>query len=255
MSTLDGSGPRHRNVLVLGGTSGLGRAVARAFAPVAETVHLTYNDRREHADAVAAEITEAGGTAVVHQLTLPDADIKGAAIRRLLLDVTPCDVLVNCAITNDAAVATIANADKFKSIIDANIFGAYQVNSVAAQAMAAHGGGSVIGVSSILTKRYIIGALGYITSKAAIEAMTRGFAREWGPLGLRFNTISPGPIADTQLLKSVPREAIEKIMGSPDFEKQLMPPSRVAAVIRQIVGSEFSAMNGEVVVVDDGFSL
>ncbi|MBT2364800.1 SDR family oxidoreductase [Streptomyces sp. ISL-10] len=247
--------PVHRNVLVVGGTSGLGQAVAREFAPIAEAVHLTYHGRRDDAEKTAAMVAENGGNPVVHQLSLPDPDPKGAAVRRLLREATPCDVVVNCAVANQAALATVSNAEHFKAVIDANVFGVYQVNAVAAQAMAATGGGTVINVSSILTRHYIVGAMPYITSKAAIEAQTRGFAREWGRLGLRFNTVSPGPIRDTRLLSTVPREAIEEIMGGPDYEDRLLAPRQVAAVIRQVAGADFAAMNGEVVTVDDGFSL
>ena len=251
-----GTEPRpHRNVLVVGGTSGLGQAVAREFAPIADAVHLTYHGRGDDAEKVAALVAEDGGTPVVHQLSLPDPDVRAAAVRRLMTRVTPCDVVVNCAVANHAALATVANAEHFKSVIDANVLGTYQVCAVAAQAMAATGGGSVVNVSSILTRHYIVGAMPYITSKAAIEAQTRGFAREWGKLGLRFNAVSPGPIRDTRLLSTVPREAIEEIMGGPDYEDRLLAPKQVAAVIRQVAGFDFAAMNGEVVTVDDGFSL
>ncbi|MEV0119043.1 SDR family oxidoreductase [Streptomyces sp. NPDC050844] len=245
----------YRNVLVVGGTSGLGQAVACEFAPLAERVHLTYHDRRDAAEKTAAAVCEHGGTPVVHQLTLPDPDPRATSVRRLLGDITPCDVVVNCAVTNHAAVATVSNAEQFKSVIDANIFGAYQVSSVCAQAMAATGGGSVVNVSSILTRRYIVGAIGYITSKAAIEALTRGFAREWGKLGVRCTAVSPGPIRDSGQLSAVPPEALEEIMGGPDYMERLLAPRRVASVIRQITGPDFCAVNGEVIVVDDGFSL
>ncbi|KIZ19536.1 hypothetical protein SNA_03250 [Streptomyces natalensis ATCC 27448] len=229
--------------------------MACEFAPLAERVHLTYHGRRDAAEETAAAVTEHGGTPVVHQLTLPDPNPRATSVRRLLGNIAPCDVVVNCAVTNHAAVATVSNAERFKSVIDANVFGAYQVNAVCAQAMAATGGGTVVNVSSILTKRYIVGAIGYITSKAAIEALTRGFAREWGKLGLRFTTVSPGPIRDTGLLDTVPREAVEEIMGGPDYLERLLQPRRVASVIRQLTAPDFSAVNGEVVVVDDGFSL
>jgi len=245
----------HRGVLVVGGTSGLGQAVAREFAPIAETVHLTYHGRGDDAEKVAALVAEDGGTAVVHQLSLPDPDVRGAAVRRLFTEITPCDVVVNCAVANQAALATVSNAEHFKTVIDANVLGTYQVNAVAAQAMAATGGGSVVNVSSILTRHYIVGAMPYITSKAAIEAQTRGFAREWGRLGLRFNAVSPGPIRDTRLLSTVPREAIEEIMGGPDYEERLLDPRQVAAVILRLAGPDFAAVNGEIVTVDDGFSL
>ncbi|MFE1961334.1 SDR family oxidoreductase [Streptomyces sp. NPDC059479] len=244
----------YRNVVVIGGTSGLGQEVARQFAPLAQKVFLTYHGRREEAEKAAAAVVEAGGTAEIRQLSLPTNDIGGARIRELLLEASPCDVVVNCAVTNEAAVATISNAAAFKTVIDANVFGTYQINAISAQTLAATGGGSVVNVSSILTRRYITGAIGYITSKAAIEMMTRGFAREWGRLGVRFTTVSPGPIRDTKLLSTVPREVVAEVMG-PDFEEKLMPPEKVAAVIRRITGPDFAAVNGEVVVVDEGASL
>lgn len=251
----DSRTPTYRNVLVLGGTSGLGAAVAREFAPITGTVHLTYSDRRDEAEKVAGSVADKGGKAVLHQLTLPDPEPKGPTIRGVLQQVTPCDVVVNCAVTNHAALATASNAEQFKTVIDANVFGTYQVSAICAQAMAASGGGCVVNVSSILTRRYIVGAAGYITSKTAIETLTRAFAKEWGELGLRFTAVSPGPIRDTRLLSTVPREAAEKIMGRPDFEERLLPPEKVAQVIKSVAGSDFSAVNGEVVVVDDGFSI
>ncbi|MFI1867541.1 SDR family NAD(P)-dependent oxidoreductase [Streptomyces jumonjinensis] len=246
--------PSYRNVLVIGGTGGLGQAVAREFAGHAETVHLTYHGRRAAAEETAAAITEDGGAAEIHQLTLPDPDPRGPSIRKLLARVTPCDVVVNCAVAGQAAVATVANAGIFKSIIDANVFGAYQVNSVSAQAMAGTGGGSVVNVSSVITRRYIVGAVGYVAGKAAVEAMTRGFAREWGAAGVRFNTVSPGAIQDTRLLEMVPAQVRDGLPAS-GSEGITVPARKVASVIRQVVGPDFAAMNGEVIVVDGGISL
>ena len=243
-----------RNVLVIGATSGLGQAVAREFAPVADTVHLTYHSGRETAEKLAKELVDLGGQGEVHQVTLPDPDVAGGRIRRLMADVTPCDVVVNCAITNEPALATIANAERFKRMIDANVFGTYQICSVAAQALVATGGGSVVNISSILTEHYIVGAMGYVTSKTAIEGMTRGFAREWGRLGVRFVAVAPGPIRDTGLLATVPREALEAIVGA-DVEAALMPPEEVAAAVRGVVGHGFAAVNGVRLVVDHGASL
>lgn len=244
--------PAYRNVLIIGGTSGLGQAVAREFAPLAKEIHLTYHGQADEADEVVAGL---GPTATAHQVTLPDPDLAGARVRRLLADVTPCDVVVNCAVSTRPAVATISNVEVFRSAIDANVIGAYQVNAVSAQAMAATGGGCVINISSILTRRYVVGALGYITSKAALETMTRGFAKEWGALGLRFLTVSPGPIRDTKLLAQVPPEVVERVMGTPDYVERLMAPEKVAAVIRQLAGPDFAALNGDVVTVDEGLSL
>ncbi|MER8231350.1 SDR family oxidoreductase [Streptomyces sp. NPDC094049] len=244
----------YRNVLVIGGTGGLGRAVAAEFAPCATTVHLTYHGRRTAAEETAATVAERGGTAEIHQLTLPDPDPRGPTIRALLARVTPCDVVVNCAVSGDPAVATVSNALAFRSVIDANVFGAYQVNAISAQAMAGTGGGSVVNVSSVITRRYIVGAVGYAAGKAAVEAMTRGFAREWGAVGVRFNTVSPGPIQDTQLLSMVPAQVMDG-MTTPGSADPAVPAQKVASVIRLVTGAGFEAVNGEVVVVDGGFSL
>lgn len=244
----------YRNVLVIGGTGGLGQAVALEFAPYAKTVHLTYHGRRDAAEQTARAVAERGGEGEIHQLTLPDPDPRGPSIRKLLALATPCDVVVNCAVAGEAAVATVANAEAFKSSIDANVFGTYQVNSISAQAMVGTGGGSVVNVSSVITRRYIVGAVGYVVGKAAVEAMTRGFAREWGAAGVRFNTISPGPIRDTRLLDKVPAPVMDG-MTAPGSEGPAVPAQQVASAIRLVAGADFAAMNGEVVVVDGGFSL
>ncbi|MFA7765867.1 SDR family NAD(P)-dependent oxidoreductase [Streptomyces sp. NPDC048723] len=246
--------PAYRNVLVIGGTGDLGQAVAAEFAQLAQTVHLTYHGRQAEAERTAAAVAERGGAAEVHQLTLPDPDAGGASIRKLLAQVTPCDVVVNCAVSGEPAVATISNAEAFRSAIDANVFGAYQVGSISAQTMVGTGGGSVVNVSSVITRRYVAGAIGYATSKAALEGMTRGFAREWGAAGVRFNTVSPGPIRDTRLMALLPAHMVDAPASSGGGER-LVSAQEVASVIRLVAGSGFAAMNGEVVVVDGGFSL
>lgn len=243
-----------RNAIIIGGTSGLGAAVAEVFASVTGIVHLTSRDGSTDLDAAVAAVAAAGGEAKRHALTLPDEDDRGTAVRRLLAAATPCDVVVNCAVVNEPATATIANASRFRATLDANVFGAYQVASVAAQAMAATGGGCVVNVSSILTRRYIVGALGYVTSKVAIEALTRGFAKEWRELGVRFVTVAPGPIRDTRLLASVPRAAAEAVLGK-DFERHLIDATQVATIIRGLAEPAANAVTGEVVVVDNGASL
>lgn len=244
---------RHGSVVVVGGTSGLGRAVALALAPHATAMHLTFHDNEDLARDNAREVERLGTSCSVNRLSLPDLQTRGTSIRRLMSSVGTCDVLVNCAVANQAATATIANAESFKQVIEANVLGTYQVNAVAAQAMAATGGGCVINVSSILTRRYIVGAMGYITSKAAIEAMTRGFAKEWGGLGVRFVTVAPGPIRDTRLLESVPEDMVREVLGH-DFEARLVEPSRIASVIRLLAEPEANAVNGEVITVDEGIS-
>lgn len=248
------NGTRQRGALVIGATSGLGAAVVRQLGQEFNAVHLTYNDRRDEASAAADRLSADGVKTSVHQLVLPDPGIGGAIIRHIFSAVGPVDTVVNCAVRNEVGVATISNADAFKRVIDANVLGAYQVNAVAAQAMAASGGGTIVNVSSILTRRYIAGAIGYITSKAAIEAMTKGFAHEWSPLGVRFVTVAPGPIKDTRLLDTVPEAVVRQVLGS-NWEEKLSEPEDIASVITALVGPSMRAVNGEVIVVDEGVSL
>jgi NAD(P)-dependent dehydrogenase (short-subunit alcohol dehydrogenase family) len=186
-----------KTALVTGATSGLGRAIAVAYAAEGARVAVAGRDARRGA-CVVEEITTAGGSA-----TFVSADLAAptsAAARQLARDATEAlggriDVLVNNAGVYPAPPTTQTDDETFDRVIAVNVRAPFYLVAELAPAMAEHGGGAIINIGSwISTVGLPVGVL-YAASKAMIEQLTRSWAAEFGPAGVRVDAIAPGIIA------------------------------------------------------------
>jgi len=176
-----------RRALVAGASSGIGLACAAALADAGAAVTLAA--RRADALATAAEaIRAAGGRA--ETLTLDVADV--AATRAALDAAPPFDVLVNAAGLARHGPATLTTPADFDAVMAVNLRGAYFLaQAVAARLIAAGRPGSLIQVSSQMGHLGGTDRAVYCASKHAVEGFTKAMAMEWGPAGVRVNTVCP----------------------------------------------------------------
>ena len=183
-----------RTALVTGSTDGIGAAIARALA--AEGAHVVVSGRNPQGEKVVAAIGEDGGRA-----TFVRADLAGgAAAVRGLADAAraaaggPLDILVN----NAAMIITpAATAEVDKQLIDqalaVNVKAAILLTGLVAPVMAARGSGAIINMGSISGFAGSAGSALYSATKATIHSLTKSWADEYGPSGVRINTVAPGP--------------------------------------------------------------
>lgn len=231
-------------VLVTGGTSGVGRATAIAFAARGATVVVTGRDEKRGADVVA-EITTAGGAACFVR-----ADLRSAGDVRHLAEATgPVDVLVNDAGYWELGPAHETTEAGFDAMFDVNVKGPFFLTAAYAPLMAARGGGAIVSVSTMVAARGAAGMAAYGASKAALEALTKAWAAEYGPQGVRVNAVALGPT----------RTPVTAAMGSLiDTLAAAAPlgrpaePGEIAAAIVYLAGDESSFITGAVVPVDGG---
>jgi 3-oxoacyl-[acyl-carrier protein] reductase len=184
-----------RQVVVTGGGTGIGRAVAAAFAEAGETVVIT--GRR--ADVLAKTAADLGSKVRAVAFDAAEPDQVAAALDQLPESV---DVLVNCAGGNTdigtpdpATLAEVAQA--WRANLDANVLSAILVTTALRPRLAP--GGTVINISSIAAHRP--GAGSYAAAKAAVEAWNLSLAAELGPDGITANVIAPGYIEDTEFFR------------------------------------------------------
>ncbi|UNZ19857.1 SDR family oxidoreductase [Streptomyces sp. 891-h] len=184
-----------RGILVTGGATGIGLAVARHFAEQGDTVVIT--GRRQGALETAAK--EIGGRAVVCDHTDPQA------VERLLPQLPdPLDVLVNNAGGNtdwdvpadEALTALEAFAHRFRANLDANLLSAALTTKAVEDRLA--GGGAVISIGSIAADK---GSGAYGAAKAGLASWNLGLARELGPRDITANVVAPGYVADTEFFR------------------------------------------------------
>lgn len=199
--------------VVTGASKGIGAGIAKAFAAQGASVVVNYASSKAGADAVVAQITEAGGQAVAVQASLA----KEAEVKRLFEQAREAfgrlDILVNNAgVYQFGALEEVTEAE-FRRQFDTNVLGPILATREAVKLFPAEGG-SVINVSSIASEKGLPGATIYGATKGALDQVTRTHAIELAPRRIRVNTIAPGGV-ETEGTHSA------GIIGS-DMEAQLI---------------------------------
>jgi NAD(P)-dependent dehydrogenase (short-subunit alcohol dehydrogenase family) len=178
-----------RTVLVTGATSGIGRATALKLADDGFRVLVHGRDAKRGA-AVVDEIKKNDGTAEFLAADLADI----GAIEQLAEAAADADVLVNSAGFSWFGPTADLPADTFDALFAANVRSAYYLVAALAPKMAERGRGSIINLGSMAGQIGLAGGAAYSATKAALASLTRSWAAEFSPKGVRVNTIAPGPV-------------------------------------------------------------
>ncbi|MEU8980373.1 SDR family oxidoreductase [Streptomyces sp. NPDC048309] len=240
-----------KTALVTGSTSNIGRAIAEAFA--AEGAHVVVSGRhRERGAQVVAEIQAAGGRA-----DFVEADLDGSA--RASQDLAEraretlggrIDILVNNAGIYPGATTTATDEETFDRVYAVNVKAPFFLTAAVAPAMAQAGGGAIINLGSWVARLGIpIGAL-YSSTKGAVETLTRAWAAEFGPSGVRVNAISPGVIVTRTAGQSEPHPGEAMMKGTPAGD--VGGPDAIAHAAVWLASDEAAFVHGTVVDVDGG---
>ena len=173
--------------LVTGGTAGIGLACARLLAREGATVIISgRNPLRGNAAA-----DDIGG----RYLQADMSDLQ--SVRSLVEQAGAVDILVNNAASFPAAMTVDQDVAGFGNTVDTNLRGTYFLTAGLAKGMLTRGRGAVVNVTSMVASKGVSGASVYSASKAAVESLTRTWAVEFGPRGVRVNCVAPGP-TDTE---------------------------------------------------------
>jgi NAD(P)-dependent dehydrogenase (short-subunit alcohol dehydrogenase family) len=191
-----------KNVLVTGGTSGIGQAIAVRFAEHGANVAINYLKHPEEAaeteEQVRACVTRVRQEGVRDVLVGADVSSEDE-VARMVADAVDqlggIDVLVNNAFHGgDAKSVLEADLQAWRDVIDINLFGALHMTRAIAPHMEARGGGYIVMINTMSTERIQAKFGSYAASKSALKGVTKTLARELGPMGIRVNAIHPGYI-------------------------------------------------------------
>lgn len=198
-----------KKVLVTGGGSGIGAAVALAFGAAGAHVAVHYSRNREGAQAVADQIVQLGGQAHVLGGDLLDRAVAGSLVGDAAQALGGLDILINNAGDMFGRRPLDAATDEdFDRVVQLNVHAAFAVCRAAAPLMRAAGGGTMINTTSIAARTGGGEGVGlYGAAKAFTSTMTRVFAREMAPHGIRVNAVAPGVIlTDFHVRNSSPEQ-------------------------------------------------
>ena len=233
---------RQPTALVTGATSGIGRAVAVKLA--ADGVYVYVHGRDASRGAATLEAIErAGGKGQFVAADLSDLD----DVARLAAAVGEVDVLVNNGGLSWFGPTPDLAAKTFDTMFASNVRAAYYLVAALAPAMVKRGSGSIISLSSMAGQVGLAGGAAYSATKAALAAMTRAWAAEFSPSGVRVNAIAPGPVftdgSNPQLIEQ---------LGSTTLLGRAAHVDGIADVIAFLASPKASYITSTVVAADGG---
>ncbi len=241
-----------KSAIVTGGASGIGAAIVRQLARAGARVLVADLDMSA-AEAIAAEVTAAGGVAEAHKVDVGTATEVEAMVARAVTAFGGLHLAVNNAgIGGPAAPTGEYPLDGWHKVIDVNLNSVFYGLRYEIPAILASGGGAIVNMASILGSVGFAMSPAYVASKHAIVGLTKNAAIEYAKQNIRVNAIGPGFIDTPLLSKNLTPEVLE-------FIKSLHPVGRlgtsdeVAALTLFLLSDQASFITGSYHLVDGGY--
>lgn len=234
--------------LVTGSTSGIGKATALALASHGSRVLVTGRDRARGNDVVAA-IRAAGGAADFLQADLHDAASARDLARRAVELAGHVDILVNNVGIFPFGPTSETSEETIDTVYATNVKVPYVLVAELAPKMAQRGYGAIVNVSTMVASFGLSGMALYGSSKAALNSLTKAWAAEFGPQGVRVNAVSPGP-THTEGTAAMGDALAQLAAAAPAGRPAI--PNEIADAIVFLVSPHASFVHGAILPVDGG---
>ena len=240
--------PRKR-ALVTGGSGDLGGAICRKLATDGLHVIVHANGNLARAEALAAEIVSASGSAEAVAFDVADGEASRMAIGSLL-EAGPIQVVVNNAGIHDDAPMAGMSESQWKRVIDVSLHGFFHVTQPLLLPMARTRWGRIVSVSSVAAVLGNRGQTNYGAAKAALHGASKSLAREMASRGITVNVVAPGVIEGSMTTGVFAADAIKQMVPAGRLGKT----GEVAALVSFLCSEQAGYINGQVIGIDGGMS-
>jgi len=243
----DASLPRPVTI-VTGASRGIGAAIAERLAAEGHDLVITYRDRAADADAVARRCTASGSRVLVLQIDLADLDAAASVVPAAIDAFGRVTGLVNNAgITGRIGAFLDVALDEAEAVFRINVLAPLLITQAAIAHMSTDrggSGGSIVNVSSGAAKSGAPNTyIPYAMSKAALNALTTGTSKEFGPVGVRVNTVSPGTTrTEIHASGGRPQAADERAPGIP--MRRAGEPHEIAGAVAYLLSEDAGYTSG-----------
>ena len=242
-----------KNLLITGGSQGIGKATALEAAKKGMFIGINYNSNDKAAEETLSEVKDLGGEGVILKCDVSKNSAVKDMFENFLDNAGSLDGVFNNAGTT-GPVSKIHELDPkdFKSLIDTNVIGAFNVAQESSKIMIKQKMGNIVNMTSIAAD---IGGAGelvhYAMSKGAIDSLTYGMAKELGVYGIRVNAVAPGLIATDIHEKAGDASRVERLMPSVPLGRVGLA-KEVADTVMWLLSEKSSYVCGTIIRISGG---
>ena len=237
-----------KNVLITGGSRGIGRACVEKFASEGYTVSFIYNKN----DARAREVAELTGAYAIKADVSDPAQVRGAC-EQVISEMGSVDILINNAGISLIKLFTETTDEEYYSVMNTNFGGTFFVAREIARNMISNHSGRIINIGSMWGKTGASCEVAYSASKAAVEGFTKALAKELGPSGISVNCIEPGVI-DTEMNAELDEETLAQLCDETPVGR-IGKSEEIADLIFVIATEKSGFLTGQIIGFDGGFAV
>ncbi|MFO7969413.1 MAG: 3-oxoacyl-[acyl-carrier-protein] reductase [Candidatus Izemoplasmatales bacterium] len=241
---------KNKTVLITGGSRGIGKAIALAFANAGANVIINYVNSQAKALAVVKLAIKLGGNAKAIQANIADFTEAKKLVDEALETFSQIDILINnSGITKDNLMLRMKEED-FDQVIDVNLKGTWNMCKHLTRNFLKNKSGTIINISSVVGLIGNAGQTNYVASKAGIIGLTKSLAKEFGSRNIRVNAIAPGFI-ETEMTDQIPKDVRENYLKQIPLNRP-GNPEEVANLCLFLASDKATYITGQVISINGG---